>query len=414
MLNQFSAEGFKSLSATSLGLSRLSLVIGPNAAGKSNFLDALQLFSRLGTQRTLQDAFDGPIRGRTHEAFSLPAGGVRELLGQDKVTMDFGATLELRSKRRVRYEVTIGLEPTSGRLSVEREYLAELSKAGGLKGLPRIEPSPDDAGRLVLRQTGRQGRPAEPDLGANYTQVSDERHSGSKYPLLEQTRAALRGWRTYYFDPAGDMRAATPARDAVDIGPNGRYLAPALYVLQEQDPRKFKAVVRAVRSIVPSVDALAVRQDSTSGDLDVEVTQRGRVFSTRVISEGTLRIIALCVLAATAGPGDLIALEEPENGVHPARLERVAAMFARLAARDEGPQVVLTTHSAAFAAELLGSARGHVDVGLFGATMRGGSSQLRALPDPGLFDASELAPLVEDNSESARLAEMMKRGWLDG
>lgn len=413
MLQSFQADGFKSLSGIDLEMTRLSLVIGPNAAGKSNLLDAIQLFSRMGTQRTLQDAFDGPIRGRTHEAFSLPDGGVRALFEESHVSLTLGAVLDLASKRRVKYFVEVELEPTSGRLSVRDEYLAELSKNGEIKGLPRIEVA-EDRERLLLRQTGRQGRPAEPDLGANYTQVSDERHSGNKYPLLEQTRAALRGWRTYYFDPAGDMRAATPARDATDIGPNGRYLAPALYVLQERDPRRFKAVVRAVRSIVPSVDALTVRQDNTSGDLDVEVTQRGRVFSTRVISEGTLRIIALCVLAATAGRNDLIALEEPENGVHPARLERVAAMFARLAARPDGPQVILTTHSAAFAAELLASARGHVEVKLFGVTMRGGASQLRALPDPGLFDHEELAPLVEDSSETARLTEMMRRGWLDG
>ena len=48
---------------TEVRLAPLTLLFGANAAGKSNFLDSLQLLSKLATSRTLKEAFDPPYRG---------------------------------------------------------------------------------------------------------------------------------------------------------------------------------------------------------------------------------------------------------------------------------------------------------------------------------------------------------------
>ena len=60
MLKRVHVKGYKSLADVEVRLEPLTVLFGPNAAGKSNFLDALQLLSRLGASRTLKDAFDPP------------------------------------------------------------------------------------------------------------------------------------------------------------------------------------------------------------------------------------------------------------------------------------------------------------------------------------------------------------------
>ena len=54
MLKRISVRGYKSLENVEVRLSQLAVLFGPNAAGKSNVLDALQLLSKLGTSRTLK------------------------------------------------------------------------------------------------------------------------------------------------------------------------------------------------------------------------------------------------------------------------------------------------------------------------------------------------------------------------
>ena len=63
MLRNLKVRGFKSLKDVSIDLPRMAVLFGPNAAGKSNLLDAIQALSRIGTQRTLADALGEPIRG---------------------------------------------------------------------------------------------------------------------------------------------------------------------------------------------------------------------------------------------------------------------------------------------------------------------------------------------------------------
>lgn len=60
MLKRVRVKGYKSLEDAEARLEPLAVLFGPNAAGKSNFLDALQLLSKLGTSPTLKDAFDPP------------------------------------------------------------------------------------------------------------------------------------------------------------------------------------------------------------------------------------------------------------------------------------------------------------------------------------------------------------------
>ena len=78
----------------------LTVVAGDNGEGKSNLLEAVQMLSRLGTSRTLADAFAGPVRGYPLEAFTFPPGGLPELLrmlgvGDGQALPDFEVLMRL-------------------------------------------------------------------------------------------------------------------------------------------------------------------------------------------------------------------------------------------------------------------------------------------------------------------------------
>ena len=95
MLKRIHIRGYKSLEDVEVHLSQLVVLFGPNAAGKSNFLDALQLLSKLGTSRTLKDAFDPPYRGKPLESFTIGNRGIKGLLEQERLCFSIEADLSL-------------------------------------------------------------------------------------------------------------------------------------------------------------------------------------------------------------------------------------------------------------------------------------------------------------------------------
>ena len=95
MLKRVHVKGYKSLADVEVRLEPLTVLFGPNAAGKSNFLDALQLLSRLGASRTLKDAFDPPYRGTPLETFRIGAKGIKGLVEQERLTFSIEADLRL-------------------------------------------------------------------------------------------------------------------------------------------------------------------------------------------------------------------------------------------------------------------------------------------------------------------------------
>ena len=95
MLKRIHIQGYKSLEDVEVSLSQLVVLFGPNGAGKSNLLDALQLLSKLGTSRTLKEAFDPPYRGKPLESFTIGQKGIKGLLEQERLSFSIEADLSL-------------------------------------------------------------------------------------------------------------------------------------------------------------------------------------------------------------------------------------------------------------------------------------------------------------------------------
>lgn len=432
MLRRFAVKGFKSLIEVERELPHLAVLAGPNAAGKSNFLDAIQALARLGTERTLSDALAPPIRGFPTELFTLPPKGLPAFLKEHEAMLSLEADLEVgRADKngpaeRLRYRVGIEIDPAKGTLALADEYLMRLTAQWAPRATEpaRIERA-ESGDQLLLRQGGRSGAPRHEPIGGNHTNLSDARLSGPQWRMFDIAREEFRLWRTYYLDPASAMREAVPPREVSDIGVRGQHIAPFLYGLKAGEPEKFDAVRRALRSVIPAVGSLDVDLDTKRGTLDIQIQQDGTVYSSRIVSEGTLRVLALCTIAVTATRG-VIAFEEPENGVQPQRLERIAGLLAE-AARRGGAQIIVTTHSPYFIAAMLDQAdsrraeqRGGADIGLFSVTRDGRSSLIeqRADPtlqgdEPGLWTDKAIDELLEEPDEYDKIAAVARRGWLD-
>jgi predicted ATPase len=414
MLRRINATGFKSLGEVDVELPRMTVLFGPNAAGKSNLLDAVQALSRIGTSRTLSDALSEPIRGYPIEAFAFPPGGLPELLSVRAVHFTVEADLAVGEdqKEHCRYRAAVEIQPGSGRLAVKDEYLATLNAKGEPKGVPAIEVV---SGKLRLRRRSQPGKPRYEDLGQNYTVLSDRRLGGAEYRTIELTRSELFGWRTYYLDPRVAMRAARPPADVRDIGLLGEDIAPFLYRLQAESPKYFEMARRTLRSLIPSVENLAVDLDKRRGTLDIQIRQSGIDFSSRIVSEGTLRVLALCAIAVNPWSGSLLAFEEPENGVHPRRLELIAQLLLSLAI-EQGKQLIVTTHSPLFCDAVLKEARSQPrEIALFNVrhTEKGTTVSRFDVTGP-LFKNHEVARALTSGTEDGLFEGLMMRGMIDG
>ena len=370
MITRVVIKGYKSLRDVDLQLGALTVVIGPNASGKSNLLDAMGLLSRMVAGGTIKSAFD-EHRGNPIEAFFVPPGGLEELLSNDVLTFSLGVEVELSNstidgverlirdmreglpasnlanhrdpkrviERRLRYDLTIEFLTSSGMLRVRDERLVAL-RSDGAEGKNR-KPFLERVGeRLHLRMEG-QAHPIYHDLGLDHTIVSTPLYP-PHYPHITAFKEELRHWRFYYFDPSV-MRLESALRETDTLGYDGRDLAGYYHSLRIRNTKQFENLAHTLKVVVPAADG--VQTTVTRGGLvRLDLLEGNTDYSSRVMSDGTLRVLGLLAMLAPGGPSTTIGFEEPENGVHPRRL-RIVARLLDNAAQQHGKQVIVTTHS---------------------------------------------------------------------
>lgn len=418
MLQHLRVQGFKSLRDVHVDLAPLVVVFGPNAAGKSNLLEALVLLSRLVRERTLAEAFEEGIRGYPTEAFSFGAGGAEELMTSAGASLRIEARLAAQDEMPLEYLVQVGVKPRTGELFLEDERLQPLTVNGRPNGNPVVGMS-EDGKRLRIRRRGKQSHPFEEDPGLHHTLVSNLQYSGKEhYPAFDTLRREVGTWRAVYLDPREAMRRAEPPREVSDIGDRGQWLVSFLHRLRE-DPRyhqAFAAILRATRQVIPSIEDVSTELVASRGEIDLKVRQDGIWMSARVVSEGTLRVLALCAMAANPFSRGLLAFEEPENGVHPRRIEVVTQILASASKRR---QVIVTTHSPLVVGEVLGMIRraelGQEDVALLACSSTPSGSKFRKLDATApLFEDHEIREALAAPDDAGHVQAMLQRGWLDG
>ena len=376
MLRRVHIKGYKSLHDLELEVGPFCVLFGPNAAGKSNFLDALQLLSRIVQSRTLKDAFAPPYRGTPLESFSFPENGLKGLLAQDTSRLSFEVDVELsprtiekvdrlvremkRTKtvreehesylasgkseyvreRFLRYRIELEIAPKSGILRVVDEHLAALTQ----KGEPKAARNPfleKVKGKLHLRME-KQSHPAYHDLHLDHSILSMPLYP-PHYPHLVAMREELSSWYVFYFEPRERMRTPNPVKEVTHIGMMGEDLAAFLNTLRATDERQFRGIGKALHAVIPSVTGIDV-EVTDLGEVELRIQEGSAQIPARVVSEGTLRVLGLLSLSASKDPISLIGFEEPENGVHPRRVRLIAELLKTRASEGD-TQLIVTTHS---------------------------------------------------------------------
>ncbi len=373
MLKRVQIRGYKSLEDVEVSLSQLVVLFGPNAAGKSNLLDALQLLSKLVTSRTLKEAFEPPYRGKPLESFTIGQTGIKGLLEQERLSFSIEADLSLsdsvvkfvdrqiREMRRpndagvsqkqskvparvrerdLRYRIEVEMLPRSGVLRVADEYLAALNSKGEPTGKrkPFLERQ---GGRIHLRHEG-QAHPTYFDRYLDHSILSMP-HYPPHYPHLVAARRELESWLFFYFEPRERMRAANPVKEVRHIGLMGEELAAFLNTMKATDERQFKGIEKALNLLMPNIDGIEV-EVSDLGEVELRLREGGVAFPARVLSEGTLRMLGLLALTGVDEAPALVGFEEPENGVHPRRIQLIAELLKTQEVLKT-TQYVVTTHS---------------------------------------------------------------------
>ena len=393
MLTRIEIDGFKTFEGFGMNLGPFMVILGPNASGKSNLFDAIRLLSHLaGTD--LRTAVKG-LRGEPHELFRRQADGTPstrmsfavEVLLDPQVRDPWGATVRI-AHSRIRYEVQIerrkdprGIE----RLVVAKEevkpILAQDDKWRPGGRLPSTEfrqtfmrynrrtswlatIKSDGKSSFKIYQDGHAGRTRSAEA-AEATVLSSI--TSAEFPHLYALREELRSWRFLQLDPAA-LRRPSPTTEAEDLNPDGSNLATVLARIQAETktdsrPKGALADIAAdLSSLIPGVVDLNVEEDTTNREYRVDLSMRDDLpFSSRVVSDGTLRILAFLTLLHDPKHRGLVCFEEPENGVHHSRLKAMICRLRELVsnpfseeADEQEPlsQMLLNSHSPVVLSEL--------------------------------------------------------------
>lgn len=230
--------------------------------------------------------------------------------------------------------------PRSGILRVADEYLAALNTKGEPSGkrMPFIERQGEN---IHLRLEG-QAHATYYDRYLDHSILSMP-HYPPHYPHLIAARRELENWLFFYFEPRERMRAANPVKEVRHIGLMGEELAAFLNTLKAIEPKQFGAIEKALHTLIPNVDGIEV-EVSDLGEVELFLKENGVAIPARVLSEGTLRMLGLLALTGAKDAPALVGFEEPENGVHPRRVQLVAELL-KTRARLGQTQYIVTTHS---------------------------------------------------------------------
>jgi len=334
-IDRLKVQGFKSLKDVTWAPGRLNVLIGPNGSGKSNLLSAISF---------IQNAARGDLSQEV-----LRQGGLSPLLwdGQAReISWDLRASSrsfeDYNSLVSRDYKLQLSRlgETSSYRIEHEALNFNQEDKNEGIlsRGIGQIisvnphgEERPVPAGSLRDDQT----------LLSTFTAPWD-------HPVVVLFRDSLLGWSVYQDIHVGQMaplRQATVARVEERISPDGQNLIPVLHTLYTGN-REFKHSLDAAMSAAFGRDYEEL-VFPPAADQRIQLRIRWKSLRTEQsaanLSDGTLRFLLLIAIFANPKPGDVIALDEPETGLHPSMLPIVAELAAEASQRT---QVILSTHSA--------------------------------------------------------------------
>jgi len=369
ILHKIEVLNYKCLRHVRQELRSFQILVGPNASGKSTFLDVLVF---------LQDL----LRDGLQKAVQKRARSVRELvwqMGSDRfeIVVELRIPDNLRSSlkeeaRIIRYEVRIGTDER-GSLTLllenlwlirENERTDHFVRDTQRTLFPEEPPSPVSIvkeprkrapsgyrkvmsrtadGRMHVRsETSKWNFPLSVGKDrAGLTLIPEEEE---RFPASVWLRKVLTERLHFIMLNSQAMRWPCSPEEPRTFKPNGSNLPIVVKSLQDQ-PFQLEMWVDHLRTVLPEIKTVTVKaREEDRYQYLVVITKDGKQLPSWLLSDGTLRLFAMTLLAYLPEEKGIYIIEEPENGIHPRALE---AVYQSLSSVYEG-QVFCATHSPLF------------------------------------------------------------------
>ncbi len=385
LLHELTLQGLLSFGpeTPTFQLMPLNVLIGPNGSGKSNLIEAIDLL------RSAASKLGSPMRGT--------GGGVGEWIWKGEpgewyprieavIANPFNghpvrhrlAFTDVRARFVLLDEVIEEAEPAVGQESPQSFYRFE-------------------GGRPVLAPRHGEPRRLKREDVAEDESILSQRNEPDQYPqlaLLTSRYKRIRLYREWSFGRSSIFRAPQPAdmpsdRLEEDFSNLGLFLNHL-----RGDPSAKKEIIERLGDLYEGLDDFDVRVKG--GTVEVFLTEADFTIPAGRLSDGTLRYLCLLAILCDPDPPPLICIEEPELGLHPDILPKIADL---LVAASERTQLIVTTHS-----DILVDALTERPASVVVVEKHGKQTTLRGL------DARELKTFLE----GYRLGQLWMRGEIGG
>jgi predicted ATPase len=398
MLTRLKVTGFKNLVDVDVRFGPFTCIAGANGAGKSNLFDAIRFLSDLANKTLMEAAI--AVRSEAQHTGDIRAIFTRigdehfkemhfevEMLipryGVDELEQEAEASATL-----LRYVLTLGYRngtSTNGSsgsrspsLEILREELRHINKSDAHDHLlfPHrastwrdsvihntrrnavfISTEGEGATRTlkIHQDGGARGRPLTRPGNLPRTIVSAT-NTVAESPTIVMARKEMQAWRMLQLEPS-ELGTPDAWTAPTKLATNGANLAATLYHLAESNSnpeRVYATVANRLSELLEDVRELSIDRDERRNLLTLRLMDFQRTtHAARALSDGTLRFLALAILEQDFQDEGVICLEEPENGIHPARIPAMINLLKSIAVdTDEfvdqsNPlrQVIINTHS---------------------------------------------------------------------
>jgi predicted ATPase len=363
MISSFHIGNFKSYRDARLPLAPLTLLIGANASGKSNAIEAIRLLSMLADGRRIDD-----VLSEIQSSDDVIRGTSMDLPRQPGEPIMLGCELEKMEWNQLEIALTVEVGGAGGAIGDE---VISNQQGDTLYKLQR-PPRPSESERFLWynnfgSRSGNQAIIPMSSQQAFFTQLQSPAafdRLSSAAVLIPQTVAAFRSRLSSirFFDPQPRrMRGYSFSGERV-LKEDGSNVSAVLLDLSRliRDPR---AVLDFVADLPeqPFVNMGFIKTER--GDVMVRLMEsygdREEVRDAPVLSDGTLRVLGIAAAIFSAEPGSTIVIEEIDNGVHPSRAETLLRNIEHVA-KERDLRVLLTTHNPALLDRLPTEAIPHV------------------------------------------------------
>lgn len=389
MITRLEISGFKTFDQFEIDFSTFVVIAGTNGSGKSNLFDAIMLVSKLA-DKDLKFSFKDQ-RGAYRELFTQYSPN--EIADEIKIAVELFLDKSVRDEfnkeenlghRRLRYELIISREIDQNtnieKLVVVHESLKPIKrtkdifyrkyilntkwdsekKTKSLNFKAYIDTKVDKNNNKIIQIRQDKVRGGRPTLVKDLERTVLSGVTDVSFPHAYAAKKEMLNWRQFQFNPS-ELRRPSEMLGNSFLDIEGKNLAAMINYIHVSDPDIINQLSRSIHEVLPEIKFISIDKDNARQQFVLMARSiDGRVFSSSVLSEGTLRIIALIALTFDERHRGLICFEEPENGIHPYRMSKILTVLRRLAtdfvSDDEADlplrQVFINTHSVLVIKEL--------------------------------------------------------------